>query len=111
MIPKKRLRAFLEHNIIQAIKQRDNKFIWGDFFSIMIFEEVVFRFYILGIILTIFFNQFIAIIISSFIFSVYHIQMYKKFQDKILVGIIMISETNWVKCLAYIHASHLLSLS
>jgi membrane protease YdiL (CAAX protease family) len=84
------LNQFSQHNIIQAIKNKDLRFILTDFFNSMIFEEGVFRYYIFGMILIPFMNIFIAIILNGLIFALYHIHMYFKFPSKRFLGIILL---------------------
>ncbi len=87
--PVAKMRPFIQHNIIVAIKKGDRPFIFGQFLFFMIFEEIVFRFYLLGIVLTPL-DRLPAIFLSSAIFAVYHLTMFKKFPDWFLVGLIMI---------------------
>lgn len=83
------LAKFKQHNIIQAIKHRDLGFIFTDFLGSMVFEEVVFRYYVLGILLLEALNPIGAVLINGVIFAGYHFHMYAKFPSKRFMGVIL----------------------
>lgn len=86
LLPKDKLNMLVNHNIVRAIASKDYGFIFYRFLFIMVFEELVFRYYLmvgLGIVLG---GGFPTILLSSLIFAAYHVHMYKKLPSKIILG-------------------------
>lgn len=82
------------HDVINALLNKDSKIILLVFFPLtMIMEEFIFRYYLIGYLI----NQLkleilIVILISSIIFSLYHIHIWFRFKDfKIFVVYLIFS--------------------
>jgi hypothetical protein len=89
-LDKKELALFQQHNIVQALKKRNIRFILTDFLNSMFFEELVFRFYIIAIIFIDLLGPIPTILVNGLIFSMYHLHMYKKFPSKRLIIVFLI---------------------
>ena len=83
-----------QHDVIRAFLNEENKIVLFVFFPLtMIMEELIFRYYLIGLLL----NQlnlefFSTVIISSLIFSIYHIHTWFRFKDlKILISNLLFS--------------------
>ncbi|MFX1498558.1 MAG: type II CAAX prenyl endopeptidase Rce1 family protein [Promethearchaeota archaeon] len=80
-----------KHDVIKSFIKSNNKLIrWLEFLLIMITEELIFRYYLIGI----FFNLLhleilVAIIISSLIFSFYHIHTWFSYKNVRIVAIFL----------------------
>lgn len=80
-----------KHDVINSFIKSNNKLIrWLEFLLIMITEELIFRYYLIGI----FFNLLnleivVAIIISSLIFSIYHIHTWFSYKNIRIVSIFL----------------------
>ena len=72
-----------QHDVINALLNKDGKIILFVFFPLtMIMEEFIFRYYLIGFLI----NQlkleiFSVLLISSVIFSLYHIHIWFRFKD------------------------------
>jgi membrane protease YdiL (CAAX protease family) len=78
------LAAFKNHEVINAfINGRDKALIWIFFPLIMISEELIFRLYLISFLLNeIRLDLISAILVSSLIFSLYHVYMWFKYKNK-----------------------------
>lgn len=83
-----------QHDVVKALMNRNDILVLIVFFPLtMIMEELIFRYYLIGLLI----NQFmvgpiLAITISSIVFSVYHIHIWFRFKDlKILVSYLISS--------------------
>ena len=78
------LESFKNHEVINAfISGRDKALILIFFPLIMISEELIFRFYLIGYLLNeIRLEVISAILVSSIIFSIYHVYMWFKYKNK-----------------------------
>ena len=85
--------ALKTHDVINALITRENKaVIWIFLLMIMIIEELIFRYYLIGILLMQARLEVIwAIIISSSIFSLYHIHIWFKFKNLRVLMIYLIN--------------------
>ena len=82
------------HDVINALLNKDSKIILFVFFPLtMVMEEFIFRYYLIGFLI----NQLkleilVVILISSLIFSLYHIHIWFRFKDfKIFVVYLIFS--------------------
>ncbi|MBD3214343.1 MAG: CPBP family intramembrane metalloprotease [Candidatus Lokiarchaeota archaeon] len=75
---------FKSNEIIHALSNKTYFPLYSSFLITMVMEELIFRFYSIGLLL-IFINEFVAILISSFIFSLYHIHIWYTFRNKRLL--------------------------
>lgn len=69
------------HFLINALNEKDYATIIIQFSLIIIFEELIFRLYLFTYISR-FFNLFLAFILSSSIFGLYHLHIWYEFKDK-----------------------------
>jgi len=78
-----------QHDVVNALLNKDGKIILIVFFPLtMIMEEFIFRYYLIGMLLfELKLGIFLAILISSTIFSLYHLHVWFKFKNfKIFVA-------------------------
>jgi len=77
------LEVFKEHDVINALITKENKpKLLLFLLLIMIIEELIFRYYLIGFLLTqLELDVITAILVSSIIFSLYHIHMWFKFKN------------------------------
>ena len=83
-----------QHGVINALLNKNGKIILYVFFPItMIMEEFIFRYYLIGILLfQLKLGLILAILISSIIFSLYHLHIWFKFKNsKILISYLISS--------------------
>ena len=91
---KKNKEKMKQHDVIRAFLHEEGKIIILFFFPLtMIMEELIFRYYLIGILLNYLNLELIStIMISSLIFSLYHIHTWFRFKDlKILISNILFS--------------------
>ncbi len=71
------------HDVINALIKKNNKLVLWIFFPItMIMEELIFRYYLISVIILLFkLDFFSSILISSIIFSLYHIHTWFFFKN------------------------------
>ena len=76
-----------DHNVIEALINGNKIILWIFFPITMIMEELIFRYYLLGFLaLTLHLELAISILISSLVFSLYHIHTWFTFKSsKILL--------------------------
>jgi len=81
-----------KHDLISALIQKNNNLVLYFFFPLtMIMEEFIFRYYSIGLLQNVInLGIFESVIISSLIFSLYHIHFWFKFKN-FLITIIFIS--------------------
>ena len=82
------------HEVIKALLNKNGKTLLFVFFPLtMIMEEFIFRYYLIGILLCqLKSGLFLAILISSVIFSLYHLHIWFKFKNlKILISYLISS--------------------
>ena len=82
------------HEVIKALLNKNGKTLLFVFFPLtMIMEEFIFRYYLIGILLyQLKSGLFLAILISSVIFSLYHLHIWFKFKNlKILISYLISS--------------------
>ncbi len=82
------------HEVINALLNKNSKTLLFVFFPLtMIMEEFIFRYYLIGILLyQLKSGLFLAILISSVIFSLYHLHIWFKFKNlKILISYLISS--------------------
>ncbi|MHA1239780.1 MAG: CPBP family intramembrane glutamic endopeptidase, partial [Promethearchaeota archaeon] len=82
------------HEVIKALLNKNGKTLLFIFFPLtMIMEEFIFRYYLIGILLyQLKSGLFLAILISSVIFSLYHLHIWFKFKNlKILISYLISS--------------------
>lgn len=72
-----------KHDVINALRKKNNKLVLWIFFPItMIMEELIFRYYLISVIMLLFkLDFFSSILISSIIFSLYHIHTWFFFKN------------------------------
>ncbi|TFG03395.1 MAG: CPBP family intramembrane metalloprotease [Promethearchaeota archaeon] len=77
------LEAMTNHNVVNAFITNSNKYILLTYFPmIMIIEELIFRFYLIGfLVITLDLEVNLAIFISSLIFSVYHVHTWFTYKN------------------------------
>ena len=83
-----------QHGVINALLNKNGKIILYVFFPLtMIMEEFIFRYYLIGILLfQLKLGLILAILISSIIFSLYHLHIWFKFKNsKILISYLISS--------------------
>ena len=75
--------AIKNQDVINALINNNNKpIIWVFFPMIMIIEELIFRYYLIGILLIFLqVSVIMAIVISSIIFSLYHVHIWFRFKN------------------------------
>ena len=88
----KLLEMMVDHDVISALVRKNDNWVLFFFFPLtMIMEEFIFRFYSIGILRNVINLEIIeSIIISSLIFSLYHIHFWFKFKN-LRITIIFIS--------------------
>ena len=71
------------HDLIQAFINQNNKsVIWFTFPLTMLMEELIFRFYVIIVLLDILhFNELLVILLSSIIFAFYHLHFWFMFKN------------------------------
>ena len=76
-----------QHDVVNAFMSGDSKMALLVFFPLtMIMEELIFRYYIIGLLLKeLMGGVILAIIVSSIIFSIYHIHIWFRFKDKTIL--------------------------
>ena len=79
----KNVEAIRKQDVINALTHQDNRFIIWIFFPIIIvIEELVFRYYLIGILVDLLeLESIIAIFISSLGFSVFHIHIWFRYKN------------------------------
>ncbi|MFW9936499.1 MAG: type II CAAX prenyl endopeptidase Rce1 family protein [Candidatus Thorarchaeota archaeon] len=79
----KSLELMKNHDVINSLIRRNNRLVLVLFFPLtMIMEELIFRYYILGLfMIELKFETLLAVLLSSLIFSVYHIHFWFKFKN------------------------------
>jgi membrane protease YdiL (CAAX protease family) len=83
-----------QHDVVSALMNGESIITSLVFFSLtMVMEELIFRYYLIGLILNELMGGFtIAIIVSSLIFSLYHFHIWFRFKDRnILITYLIIS--------------------
>ncbi len=83
-----------QHDVVKALMNGNDVFVLLVFFPLtMIMEEFIFRYYLVGILLyQLKLGLFLAILISSIVFSLYHLHIWFKFKNlKILISYLMSS--------------------
>lgn len=91
---KKNKEKMKQHDVIRALLNEEGKKITIFFFPlIMIIEELIFRYYLIGFLLNHLNLKLIStIMISSLIFSLYHVHTWFRFKDlKILISYLIFS--------------------
>lgn len=83
------IRTMEKHDVINSFVEKNNKLIrWLGFLVIMVIEELIFRYYLIGLLVNpLQLGKLLAILISSLIFSIYHIHTwfsYKKLRILII---------------------------
>lgn len=78
------LKLLSQHDLISALLNKNNKLVIFFFFPLtMVMEEFLFRFYSIGILyFVINLGSLESILISSLIFSVYHVHFWFKFKNR-----------------------------
>ena len=82
------------HDVINALLNKNGKFILLVFFPLtMIMEEFIFRYYLMGLLLLqLKLGLILVILISSVVFSLYHLHIWFKFKNlKILISYLISS--------------------
>ena len=83
-----------QHDVIEALLNGNNRIVLLVFFPLtMIMEEFIFRYYLIGILLyQVKLGLIFAVLISSLIFSLYHLHIWFKFKNlKILISYLISS--------------------
>ena len=91
---KKSKEEMKQHDVIKAFLNEEGKIVLLVFFPLtMIMEELIFRYYLIGFLLSPLNLEIIStIMISSLIFSLYHIHTWFRFKDlKILISYLIFS--------------------
>ena len=91
---KKSKEEMKQHDVIRAFLNEEGKIVLLVFFPLtMIMEELIFRYYLIGFLLSPLNLEIIStIMISSLIFSLYHIHTWFRFKDlKILISYLIFS--------------------
>ncbi len=91
---KKNKEKMKQHDVIKALLNEEGKIVLLVFFPLtMIMEELIFRYYLIGFLLNHLNLELIStIMISSLIFSLYHIHTWFRFKDsKILISYLIFS--------------------
>ena len=85
--------AMRKHDVVNALLNGEGIITLLIFFPLtMVMEELIFRYYLIGILLNELMVEFIpAIIVSSIIFSIYHIHIWFRFKDKAILVSYLIS--------------------
>ena len=86
------LKLMSQHDLVSALLNKNNKMVLFFFFPLtMVMEEFLFRFYSIGI-LYIFINlgSLESILVSSLIFSLYHLHFWFKFKNRRITIIFII---------------------
>ncbi|TFG16921.1 MAG: CPBP family intramembrane metalloprotease [Promethearchaeota archaeon] len=88
----KRLKVMVQHDLISALIHKNDNWVLFFFFPLtMVMEEFIFRYYSIGIVRDIIHLGILeSILVSSLIFSLYHIHFWFKFKN-ISITIIFIS--------------------
>ena len=85
----KSIQTMKQHNVIDTLIKNKNKSVLLIFFLLtMVMEELIFRYYVIGFLLN-FYSVIMAILISSIIFSLYHIHTWFSYKN-IRISIIYI---------------------
>jgi membrane protease YdiL (CAAX protease family) len=100
----KSLDAIKEHDVIQALTEKENRFrILILFIITMIMEELIFRYYLTNILFhTLNLNLVLALIISSLFFSLYHIHTWFAYKNMRILVIFLSNSFLLGLLLAYI---------
>jgi len=79
--------AMGKHDVIYVFINRDNKsLIWFYFPIIIIIEELIFRYYTIGFLdYTLKLDPVVVIIVSSLFFSIYHIHMWFRYKNLLIL--------------------------
>ncbi len=94
MYSKRSIELMKQHDVIKALLNGNDIFVLLVFFPLtMIMEELIFRYYLIGILLfQLKLGLILAILISSLIFSLYHLHIWFKFKNlKILISYLISS--------------------
>lgn len=77
------IRMIKKHDVINSFLENNNKIIrWLGFLIIIIIEELIFRYYLIGLLINRSqLNQIFAILISSLVFSIYHIHIWFSYKN------------------------------
>ncbi|MFW9783033.1 MAG: type II CAAX prenyl endopeptidase Rce1 family protein [Candidatus Heimdallarchaeota archaeon] len=80
-----------KHDVINSFIRDDNKLLrWLGFLVIMIIEELIFRYYLIGILFyQLYLEWLISILISSLIFAVYHLHTWFSYKNLRIVSIFL----------------------
>lgn len=86
------IKIMKKHDVIRTLINDNNKLMILVFFSItMIMEELIFRYYLISILLFLFkIDLFLIVLISSIIFSLYHIHSWVFFKNLTILLIYLI---------------------
>jgi hypothetical protein len=86
------LKLMSQHDLISALLNKNNKMVLFFFFPLtMVMEEFLFRFYSIGILyIVINLGTLESILVSSLIFSIYHLHFWFKFKNRRLTIIFII---------------------
>lgn len=77
----KSIQIMKQHDVIDTLIKNKNKSVLLFFFLLtMVMEELIFRYYLIGFLLN-FFSVIMAILISSIIFSLYHIHTWFSYKN------------------------------
>jgi membrane protease YdiL (CAAX protease family) len=74
------LEEIKKHEVIDAFLRKDYSALYMGFLLSMILEELIFRFYIGGILID-YFALYLVVLLSSIIFSLYHIHIWFAFKN------------------------------
>lgn len=76
-----------EHDVVSALINGDSIIVLLIFFPLtMVMEELIFRYYIIGLLLKeLMVGVILAVIVSSIIFSIYHFHIWFRFKDKTIL--------------------------
>ena len=94
LIDEKSISKMKDHELIESFINNNEKWVkWVMFPLTMVMEELVFRFYVITILIDlIVLNSNLAVIISSSIFSVYHIHFWFRYNDfRIFLAFLILS--------------------
>lgn len=79
-----------KHDVINSFIKDDKLVRWLGFLVIMIIEELIFRYYLIGILLyQLYLERMISILISSLIFTVYHLHTWFSYKNLRIVSIFL----------------------
>jgi len=86
------IKVMEKHDIINSFVEGNNKIIrWLGFLVIIIIEELVFRYYLVGLLnIQSYLGEMLIILISSIIFSIFHIHTWFSYKNVRILGAFLI---------------------